>query len=408
MIEMELIGLCLAPLSGTSREKLVELACEIRDWEMVFNLATLRMSSPLVYRRLLETGMADNLPDRILAYFEDVYQRQAAVNALRLRRGLEISEALWDTGARPLFFKGASLLLHGVYPDLGQRLMSDVDMLSRREWRPLVEEAFSRSGGWTREDDQLMQEWEVAVWSDDIGGMVEVHWDLQPHNGAPAGAAEARLFRNAVEVSHRGKKGLVPSLEDCFVQAALHATSHHYFDSTYLYPGVADLCHLCSVMEGADWERVVSDLKAERMLEHGMVAVQLGVAMTRYEPLQLALARLEELNPGLSDICSPLSGSLLKIIRKPWAFESFYERRALAPKSAGEWGSYIYYAISRRLRAFGKASIKGKEDAVPINTGPGLRGRLSDLEYLKYLCELYRFDRKTGFRVYFGPDRDGC
>jgi hypothetical protein len=375
-------------------------AARVLDWERVFAWATERFVSPLLWVRLKEAGAAEAVPDRPAQWFSDLYYQTAAANALRLKRMLAVTSPLRDRGVELLYFKGASLLLHGLYPDLGCRIMADVDVLGRRPERGEITRAFQESKWWEQRYDHVMQEWEVSVWGDDAGNLVEVHWELQPHNGARVGAAEERLWAHAVCLEQRDGRVLVPSLEDCFIQAALHASSHHYFDSMYVFPGSADLALLASRAEHFDWDRVVRDLAAERMLEHAAVAVGLAQGLTRFAPLAAVLGELVARSPGLQETIGPLTRALMPMVRKPWRFMGFHERRLLARKPWREWARYLFFGLKRRWDA-GKRGKKG-EGGRP---GPRPGGRkLLDLDFWRFLVALFYFDRRIGYKFYVGPE----
>jgi hypothetical protein len=400
---MELLGLCLAPAGGRE-ERIAAAASRVTDWEEVFRLATGRFVSPLTWVGLKAAGAAERMPAGARARFEGMYLRTAAANALRLKRMLPVSAALAERGVGLLYFKGASLLLRGVYPDLGRRIMSDVDVLARAREREAVFAAF-QGAGWRYAHEDVMQEWSVSVWGDEQGNVVEVHWNLQPHNGAAAGAAEARLRRGAREVEVRGGRALVPSAEDCLIQAALHGTAHHYFDTAYLYPGVADLAHLLGRGGELDWDRIVADLRAERMLEHAAAAVGVALALTGYDPLETAALELERRAPGVSALVGPLVASLTAMAQKPWLAASFYERRLLARKRPSEWFKYFWYAAGRRARKWWRGGGAGAAGG-----GAGAGGyerRLLDRDYWRYLTRLARFDRRIGFSFPLGPEESG-
>ncbi|HUT52993.1 MAG TPA: nucleotidyltransferase family protein [bacterium] len=405
---LRFIGLCLAPLDQARRPMLADAAAKVTDWERALLLSGAKHVTPTVYACLRDSGLLSAVPAPVAARFEKLYVMNASVSALRLHQARKVTSILRERGCRMLYFKGASLVMARDYPDAGRRMFSDVDVLAHGSSRDMVRAAFKEAGGFTEQPSQVMEDWEVTSWIDEFSNELEVHWGLKPHNGAAAGLAEQRLMANAYELEYRGRRVLVPSPEDRFIQAALHFTAHHYFDSSYFMTGISDLSHVLAA-HGLkfDWDRIVEGARAERMLEHLAVAAGLAYELTRHEPLHYALAAMEERAPGLRDTAAPLVASLSRLALKPWTFYSFYERRLFVKKSWGEWARYVFAAMKRRIVHPKQAPATPKHpgrDYEGITGEPRHERRLGDADFLRYLLALYRFDRRIAYQIKIGGE----
>lgn len=403
---LELIGLCLAPWEERRKSLVEEAADKVRDWEQVLLLAGAKHVSPVVSARLRDCGILSRVAEPVAARFARAWQMNAAINALRLNQALKVSSLLRERGISLLYFKGASLVMAGDYPDAGQRMFSDVDVLAEAGWREEVRRAFRDAGGFEEQPSQVMEDWEVTSWLDAWGNEIEAHWSLKPYNGAPAGLAEKRLKSRGYEIEYRGQRVLVPCPEARFIQAALHFTAHHYFDSTYFMTGACDLAHILFA-HGLkfDWEWIVERSQEERMLEHLGVAVGLAHELTQFEPLKEAMRALDDLAPGLMEVCRPLSRSLGRMAKKPWKFYSFYERRLFARKSFWQWAAYIRAGAGRKIKRL-RAAPEKKKEAVSEFEGVTLEQlherRFGDADFLRFLYDLFKFDRRIRFRIKIG------
>jgi hypothetical protein len=400
---LELIGLCLAPLEEDRVPLLEESARKIEDWESMLRLCGARYVSPLVFARIQGANLEHLIPGKVRSRFHRLYLLTAILNALRLNQSLIVNSILRDRGIKTLYFKGTTLVMAGDYTDPGHRMFADVDWLANKQDIEELRQAFSEAGDWRELPIHVMQGWEVTPWVNSWGTMVEVHWNLKPHNGVPSPVSERRLWSHAQEIDYRGKKALIPCAEDRFIQAALHSTVHHTFDTSYLFVTISDLAHLAGRAAGNfDWSRIVEELRVERMLEHVAVAMDLAWELTRYKPLAEGLAVIKARVPELEAVTAPLVKALLRVVQKPWLFHSFYERRLFAKKSYKEWARYIFDGFNRRLFPEPAKRHSSTGEVVEVEgviSKAQYKRKIWDFDFLNYLLELYRFDRQINYKI---------
>ncbi len=402
---LRFIGLCLAPLDDSRKAMLKEAAGKISDWERALVLAGAKHVTPLVYACLRDSGLLASVPAAVAERFAKLNVMNASVIALRLHQALKVDALLRSRGCPPLLFlKGAAHVMARDYPDAGRRMSSDVDVLAVGCGRDAVREAFREAGGFAEQPSHVMEDCEVTSWVDGFTNVYEVHWDLKPYNRAGAGLAERRLMASACEIEYRGSRALVPSPEDRFIQAALHFTVHHSFDSFYFMTGIADLAHVLAT-HGLkfDWDRIVEGARRERVLEHLAVAAGLAHQLTRYAPLADALNALDRRAAGIKDLAAPLAASLSRLALKPWTFFSFYERRIFVKKTMAEWARYLFAGVKKKIaRSRRPPPPKAAGREFEGISGPHYERRLADADFLRYLFELCRFDRRISFKIPIG------
>ncbi len=124
------LGQSLSPSSlPTSEER----------WASVLRLSGDHLVTPVLRWALREQkGLYDELPSNVVDYLEAVY-------ALNLEKNLscedQLSELISDLNkieVRPVLLKGAAMLVGGLYPTSGERMISDLDILIPEERLPDV------------------------------------------------------------------------------------------------------------------------------------------------------------------------------------------------------------------------------------------------------------------------------
>lgn len=410
---LQLIGLCLAPLEESRIPLLEESVERIRDWGKMLYLCEARYIAPLVLTRLREAGQGHRIPDEIRDRLQSLYLNIAALNAYHLHQILQINSTLGERGVEVLFLKGASLMIAGDYPDLGQRMFSDVDLLVDESHQEQVNQVFSETDDWKKlpsrdnlawVDGGSAPDWRETTWVDSRGSLVEIHWHLFPLNGVPNAVAEQRLWRGARQVEYRARKVMIPSREDRFIQAAIHSTAHHSFDSNFLFTTIADLAHLAGDGKSKiDWDRMADQLRQEKMLEHVAVVVELASELTGHEPLIEGLARIHATAPGLSAITKPLAEALSKMVQKPWLFTSRTQTLLFAKIPLVRRARYLLPRIAR--------SVFSRQNKPTNSPGPAAgaeepgaavyyKKKMLDLDSFNYNMELCKFYRRINYSGY--------
>jgi hypothetical protein len=93
---------------------------------------------PALYSAFRRNSLLHLLPEGFAELLEQAYGHNLFKNQQILIQANEIFRKFTDEGIKPLFMKGVSYLMQGLYHDQGERVMTDIDIL-------LAEEDFLRS-----------------------------------------------------------------------------------------------------------------------------------------------------------------------------------------------------------------------------------------------------------------------
>jgi hypothetical protein len=125
------IGKCLT--LGQCPEKAEEVRREIRSgsvvWEQIVWASTDQFVFSALYLQLKRSGLLPELPSDLVEYMEEFTSLNRDRNSLIINQAYEISGLLNQHGIVPIFLKGVGHLLDGLYEDIGERQVGDIDIL---------------------------------------------------------------------------------------------------------------------------------------------------------------------------------------------------------------------------------------------------------------------------------------
>lgn len=98
-------------------------------WDDVVKIASKHLVLPLIYIRLEEHNLLSYLPDELRAYLEEITRLNRERNKVLLSEVEQLNKLLSDKDIKPIFLKGTALLIKGLYSDIGERMIADIDIL---------------------------------------------------------------------------------------------------------------------------------------------------------------------------------------------------------------------------------------------------------------------------------------
>lgn len=92
-------------------------------------MASQHFVTPALYWLLHQTPLWEDLPDDVRNYLQAIYSLNRDRNNALRHQLLEMIDTLSPLGVEPVLLKGAISLADALYPDIGIRVMSDVDLM---------------------------------------------------------------------------------------------------------------------------------------------------------------------------------------------------------------------------------------------------------------------------------------
>lgn len=98
-------------------------------WETFVQVASEALVAPAVHYALCDRNVVKALPAPVVGFFDGMAFLNRQRNEQLVTEAIALAAVLNEIDVVPVFLKGAGHLLCGLYPDLAQRIVSDLDVL---------------------------------------------------------------------------------------------------------------------------------------------------------------------------------------------------------------------------------------------------------------------------------------
>jgi hypothetical protein len=102
---------------------------EVVDWNNVVRLSTKHYVFPVLYCNFKKVHFLQYLPNELVKYMKYITGLNRERNLLILDQAKEINKLLLANNITPLFLKGTANLLDGLYEDIAERMVGDIDFI---------------------------------------------------------------------------------------------------------------------------------------------------------------------------------------------------------------------------------------------------------------------------------------
>ena len=125
------VGKCLTITHQEQNRNIVEqeIKSGFVDWDNVVKLSTDHYVFPALYCNLKRANFLHYLPKDIVEYMVCITDLNRERNQQIIEQAKEINELLLVNNITPIFLKGTGNLLEGLYEDVAERMVGDIDFL---------------------------------------------------------------------------------------------------------------------------------------------------------------------------------------------------------------------------------------------------------------------------------------
>ena len=99
------------------------------DWNTFIFTCSNHLVLPVIYLKFRKHNLLSYLPEVLVQHLEEIYSLNRDRNLQIIEQMKEITVTLNSAGISPLFMKGTGNLIDGVYSDVGERIIGDIDLL---------------------------------------------------------------------------------------------------------------------------------------------------------------------------------------------------------------------------------------------------------------------------------------
>ena len=132
------IGKCLTiSLEANNRQETEKkLQSSTIDWDTVVKVSTAHYVFPALYCNLKRADFLQYLPQDLVRYMEHITNLNRERNEQILKQAQELNTLLLANNITPIFLKGTGNLLAGIYEDIAERMIGDIDFIFSKEDYP--------------------------------------------------------------------------------------------------------------------------------------------------------------------------------------------------------------------------------------------------------------------------------
>ena len=109
------------------------------DWDSVLKICTSNLVLPTFFCNMKRSGLLSYLPDGLVDYMKYITSVNRSRNYEIIKQASQLNDLLLSNNIRPVFLKGTGNLLAGIYKDVGERMVGDIDfIISKKDFSKAV------------------------------------------------------------------------------------------------------------------------------------------------------------------------------------------------------------------------------------------------------------------------------
>ena len=113
-----------------------QLQSDTIDWDAVVKVSTSHYVFPAMYCNLKRVDFLKYLPKELVSYMEHITNINRERNEKIIAQAKDLNTLLLANKITPIFLKGTGNLLAGIYDDIGERMVGDIDFIFSKEDYP--------------------------------------------------------------------------------------------------------------------------------------------------------------------------------------------------------------------------------------------------------------------------------
>lgn len=109
------------------------------DWDSVVKVSTAHYVFPALYCNLKRANLLSHLPEDLVSYMKHITNLNRERNLQIIEQAKEVNELLTKNGITPIFLKGTGNILEGLYEDIAERMVGDIDFLvAEKDYKTVI------------------------------------------------------------------------------------------------------------------------------------------------------------------------------------------------------------------------------------------------------------------------------
>jgi hypothetical protein len=148
------------------------------NWDAVVKVSTSHYVFPALYCNLKKVDFLKYVPEDLLGYMAHITELNRERNLQIIKQAKEINKLLLANNVTPVFLKGTGNLLGGLYDDIAERMVGDIDFIVNKNHTSSTKIILSDSGYKTNRIMPPSHRHESTLITENYIAAVEVHKEL--------------------------------------------------------------------------------------------------------------------------------------------------------------------------------------------------------------------------------------
>ena len=333
------IGQCLSlDEHPTFRDEIIaQFSDENYDWNQFIWTCSNHLVLPAIYLKFLKHDLLSYVPDVLAQHLEEIYTLNSTRNEQILLQVEEINATLNAAGISPIYMKGTGNLIDGIYDDIGERIIGDIDFLVPESDFLATAECFKNEGYQIcfpayLPYDQMKHY--PRLWKEDVAADLEIH-------RVPVTQKYAAHFCS--DLVQQSKKA-VTDFPGCYVLSDDHKVTLNFIHSQLSNAGhrlgivsLRDVYDLHCFSKRVDLQQIEAPYRQKYLSYCDITNKLLGLPISEKQTMTSKIfCRKHDLN-----LSSPLFSTLNRI---PWTISVFI--LIVIPM---KWKEFFHYQEARQI-----------------------------------------------------------
>ena len=176
------VGKCLT-ISHEEHNRIIvenEIKSGNVNWDNVVKLSTEHYVFPALYCNFKRANFLHYLPEELVNYMKHITDLNRERNLQIIEQAKEINELLLAHNITPIFLKGTGNLLEGLYEDIAERMVGDIDFLVSKEDFTTTVKILKNEGYTSKEkiDNTIFNRHYPKIIKENKISSVEIHYKM--------------------------------------------------------------------------------------------------------------------------------------------------------------------------------------------------------------------------------------
>ena len=307
------------------------------DWNSFIWTCSNHLVLPAIYLKFLKYDLLGYLPEVLVQHLEEIHSLNRTRNTQIIGQMKEITATLNRAGISPIYLKGTGNLIDGIYEDVGERIIGDIDFLVPERDFLTTAECFKNKGYQIcfpayLPYDQMKHY--PRLWKEDVAADLEIH-------RVPVNHKYATHFSSAIV---QQSKKTVTDFPGCFVLSDNHKVVLNFIHSQLSNAGhrlgtvsLRDVYDLHCFSKRVDLQQTAAPYRQKYLAYYDITYKLLGLPNFVKQTLSSKIfCRKHDLN-----LTSPLFSTLHRI---PWTISVFI--LIVIPM---KWKEFFNYQEARQI-----------------------------------------------------------